>query len=363
MLARSASTRLRFAAWGATFRLITYGGSLWKTLDAASALAGENIDAEVIDLRSLRPLDDATIMASVTKTRRAVIVDEGWRSGSLSAEICTRIVEQAFWELDAPIGRVCSEEVPVPYPRHLEERGDPSGCEDCNRRQGGAWPDIQVAPWSEFRMPSLGADMEAGTLVEWMIKPGDRVKRGDIVAVVETQKGAIEIEIFETGRVEHVLVEVDAKVPVGTPLARIRAEAEAEPRLEATPPPIAVTTPVAAAVAAPSAAPPPAARSHLRRRPKRRPHDGLAGGSAVCLARGIDLSADHRQRSRRRHHARRHRAPVAARHAAGEKAKRSIGLDLKACEPRSPPRWHGRSGKSRTTISSIRSMSPDASNG
>ena len=116
---------------------------------------------------------------------------------------------------------------------------------------------------AEFRMPSLGADMEAGTLVEWMIKPGDRVKRGDIVAVVETQKGAIEVEIFETGRVEHVLVEVGAKVPVGTPLALIRAEGEAEPRFEATPPPIAVRTAVAAVVAAPSAAPPPAARSHL----------------------------------------------------------------------------------------------------
>ena len=65
----------------------------------------------------------------------------------------------------------------------------------------------------EFRMPSLGADMEAGTLVEWLVKPGDRVKRGDIVAVVETQKGAIEIEIFETGRIEQLLVGLDAKVP------------------------------------------------------------------------------------------------------------------------------------------------------
>ncbi len=105
---------------GRDVSLISYGGSLWKTLEAASALAGENIDAEVIDLRSLRPLDDATVMTSVAKTRRAVIVDEGWRSGSLSAEIGMRIVEQAFFELDAPIGRVCSEEVPIPYPRHLE---------------------------------------------------------------------------------------------------------------------------------------------------------------------------------------------------------------------------------------------------
>jgi 2-oxoisovalerate dehydrogenase E1 component len=105
---------------GSDISLITYGGSLWKTLEAASELGRENIDAEVIDLRTLRPLDDRTIMASVKKTRRAVIVDEGWRSGSLSAEICTRIVEQSFWDLDGPVGRVCSEEVPIPYARHLE---------------------------------------------------------------------------------------------------------------------------------------------------------------------------------------------------------------------------------------------------
>jgi pyruvate dehydrogenase E1 component beta subunit/2-oxoisovalerate dehydrogenase E1 component len=110
---------------GRDITLITYGGSLWKTLDAAAALAADNIEAEVIDLRTLRPLDDQTIIASVTKTRRAIIVDEGWRSGSLAAEICTRIVEQALWELDAPVGRVCSEEVPVPYARHLEEAAMP----------------------------------------------------------------------------------------------------------------------------------------------------------------------------------------------------------------------------------------------
>jgi pyruvate/2-oxoglutarate/acetoin dehydrogenase E1 component len=111
---------------GRDVTLITYGGSLWKCLEAAAAVSAEGIDAEVVDLRSLRPLDDATIMASVSKTRRAVIVDEGWRSGSLSAEIAMRIVEQAFWSLDAPIARVCTEEVPIPYPKHLEDAALPS---------------------------------------------------------------------------------------------------------------------------------------------------------------------------------------------------------------------------------------------
>ena len=110
---------------GRDVSLITYGGSLWKTLEAAKTLAAEGIEAEVIDLRSLRPIDDASIMASVAKTRRVVIVDEGWRSGSLAAEVGMRIVEQAFWSLDAAIGRVCSEEVPIPYPKHLEDAAIP----------------------------------------------------------------------------------------------------------------------------------------------------------------------------------------------------------------------------------------------
>ena len=110
---------------GTDISLITYGGSLYKVLEAADDLAKAGINAEVIDLRTLRPLDDATIMVSVGKTRRALIVDEGWRSGSVSAEISARIMEQALWSLDAPVGRVCAEEVPIPYPKHLEDASIP----------------------------------------------------------------------------------------------------------------------------------------------------------------------------------------------------------------------------------------------
>ncbi|HEX9868721.1 MAG TPA: dihydrolipoamide acetyltransferase family protein, partial [Candidatus Tectomicrobia bacterium] len=76
---------------------------------------------------------------------------------------------------------------------------------------------------AEFRMPSLGADMEAGTLIEWKVKPGDRITRGDIIAEVETDKGIIEVEVFEDGIVDQILVQPDAKVPVGTVLATIRS--------------------------------------------------------------------------------------------------------------------------------------------
>ena len=110
---------------GKDISLITYGGTLSKTLQAAEELAQDGIDAEVIDLRTLRPLDAATFVASVTRTHRAAIIDEGWRTGSISAEIMARIMENAFYELDAPVARVCSEEVPMPYAKHLEDAATP----------------------------------------------------------------------------------------------------------------------------------------------------------------------------------------------------------------------------------------------
>ena len=106
---------------GQDVSLITYGGSLFKTLSAADMLATEGIDAEVVDLRVLRPLDTKAIFESVSRTRRCVIVDEGWRSGSISAEIGMRIAEEIFFELDAPLRRVCGREVPMPYAPHLED--------------------------------------------------------------------------------------------------------------------------------------------------------------------------------------------------------------------------------------------------
>ena len=206
-------------------------------------------------------------------------------------------------------------------------------------------------------MPSLGADMEAGTLVEWTVKPGDHVKRGDIVAVVETQKGAIEIEIFETGRVEQMLVEVGAKVPVGTPLARIRADQELPaPGLAAAPRPAEVATPITALVAAPSVP--------LMLAP--RPRMVLEGSSGdrvraspaarqLASFRGIDLTAvsgsgplgailrvDVSAAPRPLPHPPRRSAP-------------SVSISTQ-CAPRSPRRWRGRNAKSHTTTLSIRSM-------
>ena len=113
---------------GSDLTLITYSASLFKSLEAAEVLAGEGIEVEVIDLRSLRPLDDATYLASVARTHRVLIVDEGWRSGSLSAEISARIMEQGFYDLDQPVQRLCTAEVPIPYAHHMEAAALPQAA-------------------------------------------------------------------------------------------------------------------------------------------------------------------------------------------------------------------------------------------
>jgi pyruvate dehydrogenase E1 component beta subunit len=122
-----------FDAWHAAVRragrdvtLVTSGGSLGKTLAAADRLAAEKIEAEVIDLRCLRPLDADAIVSAVAKTHRAVVIDEGWKTCGLAAEITAILMERAFYDLDAPVARVSSAEVPIPYAKHLEDAALPS---------------------------------------------------------------------------------------------------------------------------------------------------------------------------------------------------------------------------------------------
>jgi pyruvate dehydrogenase E1 component beta subunit len=110
---------------GGDLSIVTYGGSLPRALAAAETLAAEGIEAEVIDLRVLRPLDWDTLAASVRRTHRLLAVDEGWKTGSLAAELMAGISERVFFDLDAPPARVCSEEVPMPYAKHLEEAALP----------------------------------------------------------------------------------------------------------------------------------------------------------------------------------------------------------------------------------------------
>jgi pyruvate dehydrogenase E2 component (dihydrolipoamide acetyltransferase) len=146
---------------------------------------------------------------------------------------------------------------------------------------------------AEFRMPSLGADMEAGTLVEWKVKPGDAVRRGDLVAVVDTNKGAIDLEIWEDGVVEELRVAVGAKVPVDAVLAVVRgagaraAAGTAPAAAAAAPAPAPVAAPVPPAGAAlPPLAPgpaPPAPRGRVRASPAARARARELGVDAAAL--------------------------------------------------------------------------------
>ncbi|QZA05983.1 alpha-ketoacid dehydrogenase subunit beta [Mycolicibacter heraklionensis] len=128
-LAQTDIARAAVRRSGSDATIIAYGGGLPKALDAAEQLSLAGIECDVIDLRVLRPLDVGTIVESVQKTRRAVVVDEAWRSGSLAAEVSARIVEEAFYDLDAPIARICSAEVPIPYSRHLEQAALPQSAQ------------------------------------------------------------------------------------------------------------------------------------------------------------------------------------------------------------------------------------------
>jgi hypothetical protein len=210
--------RRRIRRAGRDLSVITSGASLWKCLEAATALAADGIEAEVIDLRMLRPLDDATLLGSVSRTHRALIVDEGWRSGGIAAEVGLRLVEQCFYELDAPVARVCSAEVPIPYPRHLEEAALPSvagivaACKEAGRPCAVNSGCRRWAPtWST-------ASWSSGTSSQAI-----RVKRGDVVAAVETDKGVIDLECFEDGVLHRDRRAASGtKVPVGAVLALIR---------------------------------------------------------------------------------------------------------------------------------------------
>lgn len=118
-------TKAKVRREGKDISIITYGAGVYKSLEAATELAASGIEAEVVDLRVLRPLDEATVLASVAKTHRALVVEEAWRSVGIAAEISARIMEKAFYELDAPVRRLCGIEVPIPYPKHLEDASVP----------------------------------------------------------------------------------------------------------------------------------------------------------------------------------------------------------------------------------------------
>lgn len=118
---------------GKDISIITYGAAVYKALEAAKELSGLGVDAEVIDLRVLRPLDNETIFNSVKKTHKVLLVEEAWAAVNVSSEVSARITENIFYDLDAPVQRLGGVEVPIPYPKHLEEASIPQKTDIINK--------------------------------------------------------------------------------------------------------------------------------------------------------------------------------------------------------------------------------------
>ena len=178
---------------GKDVTIVTYSKGLEISMKAAEELAKDGIEAEIVDLRSLRPLDMEPVIESFKKTNRAVIVEEGWKSYGVGAEVSSRIYEQAFDYVDAPVIRVAQKEVPLPYNRALGAVRFAA----ARRRGGGCQGGAVMA--ETINMPKLGFDMAEGTLVRWVKKVGETVNKGEVLAEIETDKATVEVESPASG--------------------------------------------------------------------------------------------------------------------------------------------------------------------
>jgi len=196
-------------------------------LDAAEELAGIGIEAEVIDLRSLRPLDTETVIESVKKTNRIVCCEEGWRFFGVGAEIAAAVTEHAFDYLDAPPIRVAQKDVPPPYAANLEKLSLPHAADIVEAAKKVCYRETESMA-TQITMPALSPTMEEGNLAKWHVKVGDKVKAGDIIAEIETDKATMEVEAVDEGVISKLLVAEGAQgVKVNAVIAELTSESEA----------------------------------------------------------------------------------------------------------------------------------------
>ena len=165
-----------------------------RAVAAAARLAAENIDVEVIDLRSLRPIDFTTIAASVRKTHRLLIVYEGVKIMGIGAEISAMIAESdAFDVLAAPIARLGGADVPLPYNPVLEKATVPQIDDIVTAARRVVTRGARLMP-IEVILPKVDMDMDDGVITEWKVAPGDRVRQGQMLFDIETNKSVMEVE-------------------------------------------------------------------------------------------------------------------------------------------------------------------------
>ena len=158
----------------------------------------------MIDPRTLRPLDLDTILESVRKTNRAVIVEEGWPHGGVGANLATLITEQAFDYLDAPVQRVTGADVPHAVLEAAGAGGDPARGA---RGEGGAGGAGGIDLMAEIVMPRLSDSMEEGTILQWLKQVGDEVAVGDELVEIETDKANMAYESDVAGTLTEILAQ------------------------------------------------------------------------------------------------------------------------------------------------------------
>jgi pyruvate dehydrogenase E2 component (dihydrolipoamide acetyltransferase) len=267
--------KARTAREGKDVSLIAWSRMVHIALEAAEQLEKQGVSAEVIDLRSLRPLDDEALIASVTRTHHAVVVHEGWPYGGVGAEVVDRIQRLCFDELDAPVGRVTFLDVPMPYNAALEQLVIPSTARVVEAARAAVYarlsPPERRSMAKVLDMPKLSPTMEEGQLSIWHKNEGDEIAIDDLLAEVETDKATMEFRSFDKGVLLKVLVPAGSTVKLGQPVAVMGARGEDISALlstlgtaDAAPPPAAAApapaaAPPAAPASAPAAAPPAAA--------------------------------------------------------------------------------------------------------
>ena len=181
----------------------------------------------MIDPRTLRPLDLDTILESVRKTNRCVVVEEGWPHGGVGANIAALVQEQAFDDLDAPVQRVTGADVPMPYSKALEQAAIPHEEHVVKAALATFTGHLRDLMAVDVVMPRLSDSMEEGTVLRWLKSVGDEVKRGDELVEIETDKANMTYEATDEGTLIEILADEGATLPIGEPIARIGDPSEA----------------------------------------------------------------------------------------------------------------------------------------
>ena len=198
---------------GSDVTIVSFGIGMTYALRPPTKLAGRGSTAEVIDLRSLRPMDTATVVESVKKTNRCVTVEEGWPVCSIGADISAALMQEAFDWLDAPVMRVTGKDVPMPYAANLEKLALPSCRGEVGRGgQGRLLRRLErerepCRCHQPILMPALSPTMEepARSRNGWS-RRATRSRSGDVIAEIETDKATMEVEAVDEGTVGKIVV-------------------------------------------------------------------------------------------------------------------------------------------------------------